>query len=175
VDGAGEHPGVLEHHAEGTAHLVAGEVAVVDAVEQDAPGVDLVEAHEQVDDRGLARAGRSDDGDRLARRDVEREVLDERLVGLVGEEHVLERDAARSVRRRGRLERRGKIGRLLVGVEELEDALGRGEARLEHVHLAGDLGDRHRELARVLDERRHGPSDSSPEATRYPPSTAMVT
>ena len=59
ADRAGEQPGVLQHHAERAAHLVAGEVAVVDAVEEDAPGVDLVEAHEQVDDGGLARAGRA--------------------------------------------------------------------------------------------------------------------
>ena len=42
---------------------------------------------------------------------------------------------------------------LLVGVEELEGALGRRDARLQHVRHAGDLSDRLGELARVLDER----------------------
>ena len=45
------------------------------------------------------------------------------------------------------------VGRLLLGVEELERALGRGDTRLEHVGHARDLADRLRELARVLDER----------------------
>jgi len=54
VNGPGEHPGVLEHHGEGAAHLVAREFAVVDAVEQDAASIDLIKAHEQVDDGGLA-------------------------------------------------------------------------------------------------------------------------
>ena len=48
-------------------------------VEEDAPGVDLVEAHEQVDDRRLAGPGGSDDGDRLARRYREGAVGDERV------------------------------------------------------------------------------------------------
>ena len=45
------------------------------------------------------------------------------------------------------------VGRLLVLVEQLEDALGGGDRRLDDVGDAGGLGDRHRELARVLDER----------------------
>ena len=50
----------------------------------------LVEAHEQVDDRGLAGAGGPDDGQNLARSDVGAEVVDERLVGLVAEGDVVE-------------------------------------------------------------------------------------
>jgi hypothetical protein len=46
---------VLEHHAEAAPYLLAGEVAVVGAVEGDLAGVDLVEAHEQVDHRGSRR------------------------------------------------------------------------------------------------------------------------
>ena len=45
--------------------LVAGEVAGVDAVDQDPPGVDVVEAHQQVHERGLAGARGADDGDLL--------------------------------------------------------------------------------------------------------------
>ena len=50
-------------------------------------------------------------------------------------------------------DRRGALGWLLRRIEELEHPLGRGQAGLQQVHLAGDLRDRHRELARVLDER----------------------
>ena len=47
----------------------------------------------------------------------------------------------------------GRIGDLLGLVEQLEDALGRGDRRLHDVGDAGRLDDRERELARVLDER----------------------
>ena len=61
------------------------------------------------------------------------------------------------------------IGCLLRGVEELEHALGRGQAGLQHVHLGRDLGDRHGELPRVLDERldvaqRYRPRGDPPPA-----------
>ena len=46
-------------------------------------------------------------------------------------------------------------GALLLGVEELEHPLERRDARLEDVHHRRELGERHRERARVLDERLH--------------------
>ena len=51
-----EQPGVLEDHAERAAQVVAGHLAGVDAVDRDPPAVDLVEAHQQVDERRLAGA-----------------------------------------------------------------------------------------------------------------------
>ena len=50
--------------------------------------------------------------------------------------------------------RRG-LGDLLGLVEQLEDALGRGDGRLQDVGDARRLRDGLRELARVLDERLH--------------------
>ena len=67
ADGAVEQPGVLEDHAERAPEVVAGQVAGVDAVDEDAPGVDLVEAHQEVDEGRLAGAGRTHDGDRAGR------------------------------------------------------------------------------------------------------------
>ena len=87
-----EQPRVLEDHAERRAQLVARHLAALDAVDADPALIDLVEPHEQVDQRGLAGAGRSDDGDRLAGFDDEVEVLDERDVGQVAERDVLELD-----------------------------------------------------------------------------------
>ena len=127
-------------------------VGDVDAVERDGAAVELVEPHDQVDQRGLAGAGRPDDGDGLARLGDERQVLDQRV-------------------RRGRrrtttwsnstrpcglgVGRAGRVGSaaLLVGVEQLEDPLGRGDARLQHVDHRRQLRERLGELARVLDER----------------------
>ena len=122
------------------------------AVEQDAPAVELVEPHDEVHERRLARAGRPDDRDRLTGFDPERQVADQRPLGRVGERHVLEHDRAVAVDRGGRV---GGVVLLLVGVEQLEDALGRGGARLHDRGHAAELRERLRELLRVLDERLH--------------------
>ena len=47
----------------------------------------------------------------------------------------------------------GQLGRLLLGVEELEDPLGRGDPGLEQVGHRAELAQRLGELAGVLDER----------------------
>ena len=60
----------------------------------DAALVDVVEAAEQVDDRGLARAALADDADPLAGLDLEGDVLEDRLVAVVAEGDVLEDDVA---------------------------------------------------------------------------------
>ena len=161
ADAPREEPGVLQHHAEHLADTGAGQLVCVDAVQVDVSAVDLVEAHQKIDDGGLARPGRPHDGDRLTRVHVQVEVLDERLVGLVSEGDVLQDDAPLGGEQ-GRST--GAVGCLLVGCQELEDPLGRGQTRLQQVHLAGDLHDRVGELARVLDEgldvaQRHGPID----------------
>ena len=51
------------------------------------------------------------------------------------------------------LERHGVVLGLLLGVEQLEHALGRRDAGLHHVDHRRELRERLRELARVLDER----------------------
>ena len=110
----------------------------------DGAGVDLVEAHQQVDDRGLAGAGRADDGQHLARSDVGVEVVDQRPVRLVPERYAVESHVAGHVLEQDRF---GGVGNLLRLVEQLEDALGRGHRRLQKVRDAGHLRDRLRERA----------------------------
>ena len=58
---------------------------------------------------------------------------------------------------RGRRCRRDAVHALFGGLEEFKDTLGRCEARLKEIRLRGDLRERHRELARVLDEGLHVP------------------
>src|SRR5207253_6435223 len=81
ADRPGEQPGVLQDHAERAPDDVAWQLARIDAVEADRAAIDLVEAHEQIDDGRLAGARRANDRDRLSRRNIEAEVLDERLLG----------------------------------------------------------------------------------------------
>ena len=75
------------------------------------------------------------------------------LSGVVAEGDVLELDpAARVGRAAAGVDR---VGRLLVGVEQLEHPLGRGDPGLQQVGHRRDLGQRLGELPRVLDERLH--------------------
>lgn len=54
----------------------AREVAQVDAVEADPARVGIEEAQEQLEDRRLAGAGGADEGDRLARPDLQRQLAE---------------------------------------------------------------------------------------------------
>ena len=65
------------------------------------PRADVVEPQQQVDDRGLARAGRPDDADALAGLDDERHVAEHVVVVVIGEPDVFERDTRRCARSRG--------------------------------------------------------------------------
>ena len=93
-DRAAEEPGVLQHHADLRPQVLAAHRGDVDAVERDPAAVQLVEPHDQVDQGGLAGPGRPDDRDGLPRLGDQRQVLDQRLVGLVAERDVLELDPA---------------------------------------------------------------------------------
>ena len=55
-------PGVLQDHAEMFMDFTALHLPDADAVQQDIAAGGFIKAHEQVHDRGLARAGQSDDG-----------------------------------------------------------------------------------------------------------------
>jgi hypothetical protein len=127
-DGALKQPGVLQDHAEGATYLVAGQLGVVGAVQADAAGVDLIEAYEQVDQGGLACAGRADDRDALAGGHVEGEVFDEGLVWLVPEGHVLQAHLPGQRRGRGWGSGRDVVSALLRRVQELENPLCGGQA-----------------------------------------------
>ena len=86
------------------------------------------------------------------------QVVNERRVRVVPERHVRERDPAPT----GRAGRADRVGRLLGGVEELEHALGRGEADWNTLLIEASSVIGMRKLAGVLDERldvaeRHRP------------------
>ena len=101
-DAAGEQPGVLQDGAEDGPQLVPRDAGDVGRVHQDPPGVELVEAHQEVHHGGLAGPGVSHDCHGLSRLHREGEVLHHGGAGAVTEAHVLEGDAARH---------RAKIGR----------------------------------------------------------------
>src|SRR5699024_6802402 len=118
LDGPGEEPGVLEHHAGPGAQSGPGELADVDAVEGDATSGDLVEAHQQVDQRRLPRAGGADDGDGAARLGGEVELLDQGSIGGVGEGDTLEGHSSADL---FQLPGGGGVRFLFGRIENLED------------------------------------------------------
>ena len=92
--------------------LVDPQVADVDAVEQHAPAVDVVEARDEPRHGRLAAAGRTDERDRLAAADGEVETVEHPATRSVAERHALEPQLTRARRERGpRRVRRRSPGR----------------------------------------------------------------
>ncbi len=81
---------VLRHDADGLAQAGLRDRADVLAVDRDAPAADVVEAVQQPRQRRLAGAGRPDHRHRLAGRDLEAQLVQDRPCRLVGKGHVLE-------------------------------------------------------------------------------------
>ena len=129
------HPGVLQDHADLGSQAGAREVADIVAVEADRPPVDVVEAHEQVDEGRLAAAGWADDRDALAGSHVEIEIADERAFGRVGKAHVLDIDQSCRIGQDNRIR---LVGQDLVLGQQVEEAGGAGDRVLQ---LRDDLGD----------------------------------
>ena len=125
------------------AEVGAAEVAGVDAIEVDGSTRDLVEAHDEVDQGGLTGTGGTDDRHRMSGFGGEGHLFDERRLRSVAEAHFGEFDLSRGAW--GQLLVH-LVGFLLLGVEQLEGPLRRGDAGLEHVRDTGHLGDRLREL-----------------------------
>ncbi len=69
--GAGEQERILQHDAELLAQLVHVVAANVHAIEQNLSALNFVEAQQELNERGLSRAGVADDGQGLSGRDVE--------------------------------------------------------------------------------------------------------
>ncbi len=135
----GEDHRLLRDEGELAAQIGAAEVAQIDAVEADCARGRIEETHEQLEDRGLAGAGGSDEGDGLAGADVEIE-FGER--GDLGAGRVVEGDAFegqfaahRDRQRAGGFGFGDAVGRF----DELDHALrGAGGA----LQLTPDLGER---------------------------------
>ncbi len=148
ADRAVEQPRVLQNHRELAAQLGAVPVANVHAVDLERARVHVIEALEQLDERGLARARGAHDGHGLAGQGRAGEVVDDRLVRRVAKAHVVELDKAVALLGNDRSCGLGLLG----GGEELEDALGGRGHGLQRVTHVAKLLDRLGEVAHVLDE-----------------------
>ena len=164
----------------------------VDAVDEDLAALDIVEAHHECGDGGLAGAGVADDGGGFVGVDGEGDTAENpldvlergsrglgggsgrreiRLLGfgesLIREPDILELDAAVVGAGGGwgdDFRGRDDGGAL---VEQFEDALGGGHGGLQDVVLVGELHDGAEEALRVLDKGdEHAEGDGAEDAGR---------
>ena len=91
-DAAREEVDVLQHEAEERPHVLERELADVGPVHEDASAADVVEPHQQVDDRRLAGARRPDDPEAPPGSTSKRDVTQHVVLGVIGEPHVVEHD-----------------------------------------------------------------------------------
>ena len=93
-DALAEEERLLEDERDRTPHVCEAQLAKVEAVEQDAAALRVVEARQQARDGALARAGRSDERERLARSDVQIEPVEHGVVALVPEPNPCQLDVS---------------------------------------------------------------------------------
>ena len=98
ADGPGEELGVLRDQAQALAQPVEVDDVLGMAVVEDLPGLRMIQTDQELDQRGLARAGWADEGDGLAAPDGEGHVLERGAGrGQMGEAHRLEPEVAQRV------------------------------------------------------------------------------
>ena len=136
ADGVGEQEGILRHDAHLRAQGGQRPVACVDAVDEHMAHGWVVEAGDEADERGLARAGFAEDAELGAGGHGEVEVLEDRGLRVVreGEADVVEADVALDVQRAGLAfggllgtgcsgspGRSGSTGSLIIALDLLDD------------------------------------------------------
>ena len=87
-------PGILQHHAILLAQRMPGDFRNVRTVDGNLSVIDIIEAHEQVDQCCLAAAGRADDGNVAARLYIQCEILNQRLILDVAEIDIVNFDSS---------------------------------------------------------------------------------
>ena len=83
-----EQPCVLQHHAKGAAQACARVVTRGTAIDRNATGVDIVEPQQQIDERCLATARRTDQGKAHAGFSLDADILQQLAVGHIAKVHM---------------------------------------------------------------------------------------
>src|SRR3712207_6623253 len=158
---AGEQERLLEDGRDVAPDAASLDLADVAVVHAHAALGSVVEARDQVGYRGLARARRTYERDRLPRLDLEAHVPEHRASRLVGEGHALELDAAFDLLQPLGV---GRVGWLGFFVQDLVDPLGSGKRRVGwRVDLGGELY-RGEELVVVDKDRPQDPDGEGAHA-----------
>ena len=168
-DARREDDGILRDDGHAPAQFARIGLTRVHAVDANAPRRRIVEAQQQLENRGLARARRAHESHHLAGLDAKREAIEGGSVGTrrIVERHVLERDAAL----RGHGHRDGTFGRAnaRLGRQQFEKALRGARCALD---LAIDLREHEGRVGHdhgEEDERREAAVESRPSNTSWAP------
>ena len=128
VDRSGEQPRILEHHRIRPAQTAPRQPGNVLPVHSDRPGLRVIKPHEKIDQRRLARAGRSDDRRQASRLRMETQVMEDRLTRQISETDVIHPDVPLHI---GQFLRALCIRRLRNLVDQAENTLRRRGGRLQ--------------------------------------------
>ena len=135
--------------AAGAAQALTLDLGDVVAIDFDAAAVEIIEAHEEVYNGGLASTGRADERDGLAGLGLEGDVFEDVLLLGVAEGDVVEVDVAFGlVHQIGG----GLVHGFGLGIHDFEYALRAGQRRLNRRDLMRDFVDGARELTGILKE-----------------------
>ena len=137
-DGIGEEEDVLLDDADGAAEALLRDGADVLPVDADRAASYIVEARNELAERGLASAGRPDNRNRLAGVGMERDVVQNVQLALVGEADVVDVNRAVDLRK---LLRIGCIIQRGFGAHDLDEALESCRAVGEHLGEVRQLPD----------------------------------
>ena len=124
-------PGILENHAIGTPETFPGNVADVCTVHLNGPVIDIVKAHEEIDDRRLPASGRAHNGHPLSLADLEVKVFDELFARLIRKLHMRKGHISFHIRQNLRILRIRRLRRL---IDELKDSGRAGKGILQFCH-----------------------------------------
>ena len=148
-----EQPCILQHHAKVRAQVRASHRMGVHTVELDRAPADFVKTHKQIDERGLAGAGGTHDGDLLPGFHMERHIAHKRLFRIVSKAHTAKVHAPFHGGGKPRGDLGQRVGLDLLFVENVEHALDAGKRVLQRVDGEGQLRERLGCLVDVLEER----------------------
>ena len=144
-DAAMEEQRLLQHDADLRPQLLLQGLLEGDAVDENLAVRSVVEPRDQVDQSGLARAAGPHDADHLARLHLEADLVEDAREPVVGKADIAELHRPLQF---PRVDRVLIVDHVRLGVQDLEDPLGRGGRALQ---LLGD----HAQLAHRLVEHHH--------------------
>ena len=134
-----KYPGILEHHSVGSPQALPGVVPNIATLHQHSAAVHVIEAHEQVDDGGLAGSGGAYDGHHLPCPRLQVQVMDNSASLVIAEVHMLQGHIALHLRQ---FPSRLPIRQLLFLIQQAEYPLCRRQGGVELIGDVGDLVDR---------------------------------
>ena len=129
-------PSILQHHAKILAQRLAANLLYRGAVYDNLTALHIVKAHEQVDQRGLAAAGRTNDCYTHTRLNIHRQILNQLAIRQIREANMLQFHFAVQMRR---LQCALRIRRHRLFLNEFHDTRGAGQSILKLRHHRADV------------------------------------